>query len=94
MLADVGASPPRCNISGTTCTSCWAGPFESDGGCEATAQDAGLVLNECTDSSNGIAEHYYCPRGTVLQHSSCASVPLELVPFGALVLLALPRRVS
>ena len=91
-LADLGPKPAGCNISGKGCTTCDLNAGEQPGTCEAGALDAGLVLEDCSDRTGATLHHYYCPVGTTLSHSSCASVPYELLPFGALLLLALRRR--
>lgn len=91
-LADVGPRPPPCNIAGKSCTTCTVNAGDPPGACELGAQDAGLVAADCSDRTGAVLQYYYCPKGTTLTHSSCASVPLELVPCGALVLLLLRRR--
>lgn len=90
-LADVGPKPAPCNIAGKGCTTCSVNAGAPPGACELDAQDAGLVAADCSDRSGSVTQYYYCPKGTTLVHSSCASVPFELFPLAALVLL-LRRR--
>jgi hypothetical protein len=91
-LADVGPRPAACNVAGKGCTTCDLNAGEPPGVCEASAQDAGLVLSDCTDRSGALLHTYYCPKGTSVARSSCAAVPPEVVPFAGLLLLALRRR--
>lgn len=87
-LADVGPRPPPCVVP-SACVTCVNSAGSSDGGCEAGAADAGLLLSECSDRTGSQLSTYYCPRDQPAVRS-CGCATLDVVGLAGLGVF-LPR---
>ncbi len=75
-FADVAPPLPKCVVP-SECVTCGRSLGEADAGtdCRAKAQDAGLVLSNCTDRSGAFVSEYFCPSGKqAVRGCGCAGV--------------------